>query len=160
MPETEEPGPREPLTKLSGLESTRSVTSPMTAKSLMWTSPEEFCWSMKREVRTTECQCPAPRSVTFWTPEREEVSRYSPGGIHTTPPGAAAMASRKAWVESPRPLGSAPLSVTETEPAGRAAGPAACSKSATSTVTGTSVAWKATVSPAWRSRPSSIRALA
>ncbi|CAM5238862.1 hypothetical protein SHIRM173S_09843 [Streptomyces hirsutus] len=56
MPETEEFGPREPLTKLSGWESTRSVTSPMTAKSLMWTLPAELDWSMKREERTTECQ--------------------------------------------------------------------------------------------------------
>ncbi|GGW78966.1 hypothetical protein GCM10010503_65770 [Streptomyces lucensis JCM 4490] len=75
MPETDEPGPREPLTKLSGLESTRSVTSPITAKSLMWTFPEELAWSMKREVWTTEYQLPAPWRVTFWTPLREDVTR-------------------------------------------------------------------------------------
>src|SRR5882757_10889481 len=64
MPETVEFGPRDPLTKLSGLESTRSVTSPMTAKSLRPTAPDELVWSMKREVRTTEYQLPAPWSVT------------------------------------------------------------------------------------------------
>ena len=74
MPETDEPGPREPLTKLSGLESTRSVTSPITAKSLMWTLPAELDWSMNREVCTTEYQPPAPWRVTFCTPLREEVS--------------------------------------------------------------------------------------
>lgn len=101
MPDTELPGPSVPLTKLSGLESTRSVTSPITAKSLRWTPPEELVWSMKREVRTTECQLPAPWMVTFATPLSEDVIRKSPGGIHTTPPCAAAMASRKACVESP-----------------------------------------------------------
>lgn len=75
IPETELPGPSDPLTKLSGLESTRSVTSPMTAKSLMWTPPEELDWSMKREVCTTEYHWPAPWSVTFCTPLREEVRR-------------------------------------------------------------------------------------
>ena len=75
MPETVEFGPREPLTKLSGLESTRSVTSPMTAKSLSRTLPDELLWSMKREVRTTEYQLPAPWRVTFSTPLSEEVMR-------------------------------------------------------------------------------------
>lgn len=75
MPETELFGPSAPLTKLSGLESTRSVTSPMTAKSLMWTPPDELDWSMKREVCTTEYQLPAPCRVTFWTPLRDEDSR-------------------------------------------------------------------------------------
>src|SRR3954452_13882031 len=74
MPEPDRWGRREPLTKLSGLESTRSVTSPITAKSLMWTFPEELDWSMKREVCTTECQLPAPCSVTFWTPLSEDVT--------------------------------------------------------------------------------------
>src|SRR3954470_16903749 len=72
MPDTEEFGPSEPLTKLSGLESTRSVTSPMTAKSWMWTPPEELDWSMKREECTTECQFPAPWRVTFRTPLRAD----------------------------------------------------------------------------------------
>nr|MCF0101804.1 hypothetical protein [Streptomyces sp. MH191] len=69
------------------------------------------------------------------------------------------MAARKAWVESPWPLGSAPLSVTETAPEGLPEASATCSKSATSTVTCTLLAWRAILSPAWTFRPSSSRAL-
>nr|MCF0101805.1 hypothetical protein [Streptomyces sp. MH191] len=74
IPETEEFAPREPLTKLSGLPSLRSVTSPITAKSLRWTLPALLCWSMKLELCTTECQLPAPWRVTFCTFCREEVT--------------------------------------------------------------------------------------
>src|SRR5690554_4287015 len=66
-PHTERFGPREPLTKLSGLASPCSVTSPMTAKPLKCTAPGELVWSWKREVGTTEYQLPAPCRVTLWT---------------------------------------------------------------------------------------------
>lgn len=62
-------------------------------------------------------------------------------------------------MESPFPLGSAPLEVTETEPTGWPASPPTCSKSATSTVTWVPVDSKATLSPAWTLCPSSMRAL-
>lgn len=69
------------------------------------------------------------------------------------------MASRKAWVESPEPLGSAPLETTDTEPAGCAAAPATCSKSATSTVTWVPVDTNATLSPCCTFWPSRSREL-
>ncbi|GGW78972.1 hypothetical protein GCM10010503_65780 [Streptomyces lucensis JCM 4490] len=62
-------------------------------------------------------------------------------------------------MESPSPLGSAPLETTDTDPAGWVAAPSTCSKSATSTVTWVPVDSTATLSPAWTFRPSSSRAL-
>src|SRR6476620_3070163 len=58
-----------------------------------------------------------------------------PSGIQTVPPApAAAMAELNAAVESATPVGSAPLLVTETDPAGWDSAPATFSKSAKSMV--------------------------
>lgn len=56
---------------------------------------------------------------------------YVPGGIHTVPPGPAALiAELNALVESAEPVASAPLLVTDTEPAGAVSAAPTCSKSA------------------------------
>src|SRR3954453_18040987 len=87
---------------------------------------------------------PAPLTVTLlstrWTQEPLQPGPLPgilkvPSGIHTVPPApAAAIAELNAAVESLTPVGSAPLLVTETEPAGCASAPATFSKSAKSMV--------------------------
>ena len=58
-----------------------------------------------------------------------------PGGIHTVPPApAAAMAALNAEVASATPVASAPLLVTDTEPAGWVSAAPTFSKSAKSIV--------------------------
>src|SRR4030081_580884 len=58
-----------------------------------------------------------------------------PSGIHTVPPGpAAVIAELNAAVESAAPVGSAPLLATEIEPAGWARAPVAFSKAGESIV--------------------------
>src|SRR4051794_15610484 len=77
---------------------------------------------------------PAPLIVTLLSTRCPGI-RNVPSGIHTVPPAPAAeTADSNAAVESAAPDGSAPLLVTDTEPAGCASAPDTFSKSAKSTV--------------------------
>ena len=77
---------------------------------------------------------PAPSTVTLLT-EMCPGMLNVPCGIHTVPPEPAALiAALNALVESATPVGSAPLLVTETDPAGWVSGAATASKSASSIV--------------------------
>ncbi len=89
---------------------------------------------------------PAPAIVTLFTPMWPGTLKL-PGGIHTVPPGPAALiAALNAPVASFTPVASAPSLVTETEPAGCGSAAPICSKSAKSMVYAAAVSCASTCS--------------
>src|SRR5690242_11162512 len=89
---------------------------------------------------------PAPATVTLLTVMWPGML-YVPGGIHTVPPAPAELiAELNAAVESATPLASAPLLVTETDPAGCPSAAPTCSKSAKSMVYDAAVSSESTCS--------------
>ncbi len=123
-PSTIEPVPSDPLIALAVLSSWRPTVEPRMAKPLRLTGPETVeVLSMNSLVFSCEYQSPAPTMVALFT-WSAEVIRKVPCGIHTGTfaAAAAAMAVRKALVESAAPVGSAPSLTTEMAPAGSAVG--------------------------------------
>ena len=79
--------------------------------------------SRARSPVIVECHMPAPLMVTLLQRSMWPGILNVPSGIQTVPPApAAVIAELNAAVESAAPVGSAPLLVTETEPAGWASG--------------------------------------